>query len=272
MTTVDAARRTTCRAEAERIGAEVAGPAAAEVDRRRALSGRGDRGVARGALSLGTDPRRARRTRRERRRGRRRRVRARPALRVDRHGLRHAPDPGGLPGASRPARLLPRLPGRLVERQFLLASATTEVGVGGDVGPACAPSSVDERYHPPGEAGPGHLLRRNTPTACWPRPGASPDSPPNDQVLVLCRPPGLALEQIGGWDTLGFRGTCSLGYRLVARARRTSSSTTPTATSRAGPCCRCRTSCGAQSGWASPPRRSTGPGSSSGPRPGRSRA
>ena len=43
-----------------------------------------------------------------------------------------------------------------------------------------------------------------------------PVSPPNDQVLVLCRPPGLTLEPISGWDTLGFRGTCSLGYRLVA--------------------------------------------------------
>ena len=44
----------------------------------------------------------------------------------------------------------------------------------------------------------------------------APESPPNDQVLVLCRPPGLTLEPISGWDTLGFRGTCSLGFRLVA--------------------------------------------------------
>jgi acyl-CoA dehydrogenase len=47
----------------------------------------------------------------------------------------------------------------------------------------------------------------------------TPESPPNDQVLVLCRPPGLTLEATSGWDTLGFRGTCSLGYRLVAEGR-----------------------------------------------------
>jgi acyl-CoA dehydrogenase len=44
----------------------------------------------------------------------------------------------------------------------------------------------------------------------------NPDSAPNDQVLVLCEPPGLRLEPKGEWDTLGFRGTCSLGFRLVA--------------------------------------------------------
>ena len=45
----------------------------------------------------------------------------------------------------------------------------------------------------------------------------SADSPENDQVLALCRPPELELEQVGEWNALGFRGTCSLGYRLVAR-------------------------------------------------------
>ena len=44
----------------------------------------------------------------------------------------------------------------------------------------------------------------------------SPDSPPADQVLVLCRPPGLTLEQLSEWDTLGFRGTCSPGFKLTA--------------------------------------------------------
>jgi acyl-CoA dehydrogenase len=30
------------------------------------------------------------------------------------------------------------------------------------------------------------------------------------------RPPGLTLEATSGWDTLGFRGTCSLGFSLRA--------------------------------------------------------
>jgi acyl-CoA dehydrogenase len=42
------------------------------------------------------------------------------------------------------------------------------------------------------------------------------ESPESDQVLVLCRPPGLELEQVGEWNALGFRGTCSTGFVLRA--------------------------------------------------------
>ena len=42
------------------------------------------------------------------------------------------------------------------------------------------------------------------------------DSPPNDQVLVACLPPGLRLEPTSEWNTLGFRGTCSPGFMLDA--------------------------------------------------------
>src|SRR3984957_17832957 len=103
----------------------------------------------------------------------------------------------------------------LVERQLLLASATTELGVGGDVRTSVCTVERDEQgvihlekmapvisY---GEYADGILATARR----------EPTSPPNDQVLVLCRPPGLTLEPISGWDTLGFRGTCSLGYRLV---------------------------------------------------------
>ena len=45
---------------------------------------------------------------------------------------------------------------------------------------------------------------------------ASADSPPNDQILVLCRKESTSLAELSGWDTLGFRGTCSLGFGLVA--------------------------------------------------------
>jgi acyl-CoA dehydrogenase len=104
----------------------------------------------------------------------------------------------------------------VVGRQLLLASATTEIGVGGDVRSSVCTVERDS-------AG-GIRLEKMAPVISY---GAhadgilatarrSPESPPNDQVLVLCRAPGLALEPISGWDTLGFRGTCSLGYRLVA--------------------------------------------------------
>jgi acyl-CoA dehydrogenase len=105
----------------------------------------------------------------------------------------------------------------VVGRQLLLASATTEIGVGGDVRSSVCTVERDD-------AG-GIRLEKMAPVISY---GAyadgilatarrSPESPPNDQVLVLCRAPGLTLEPISGWDTLGFRGTCSLGYRLVAQ-------------------------------------------------------
>jgi acyl-CoA dehydrogenase len=104
----------------------------------------------------------------------------------------------------------------VAERQLLLASATTEIGVGGDVRTSVCTVERDaagdihlEKLAPVisyGEHADGILATARR----------SPESPPNDQVLVLCRSPGLTLEPISGWDTLGFRGTCSLGFRLVA--------------------------------------------------------
>lgn len=105
----------------------------------------------------------------------------------------------------------------LAERQLLLASATTELGVGGDVRTSVCTVERDED-------GTIHL-EKTAPVISYGEYAdgilatarRAPDSPPNDQVLVLCRRPGLTLEPISGWDTLGFRGTCSLGYRLVAQ-------------------------------------------------------
>lgn len=104
----------------------------------------------------------------------------------------------------------------LAERQLLLGSATTEIGVGGDVRSSVCTVERDQSG--------GIRLEKMAPVISYGEHAdailatarRSPESPPNDQVLVLCRPPGLVLEPISGWDTLGFRGTCSLGYRLVA--------------------------------------------------------
>ena len=48
------------------------------------------------------------------------------------------------------------------------------------------------------------------------------DSPPSDQVLVVCQKPDVTLERTSNWDTLGFRGTCSPGFQLDAVADRSS--------------------------------------------------
>jgi len=104
----------------------------------------------------------------------------------------------------------------LAARQLLLASATTELGVGGDVRTSVCTVERDNVG--------GIHLEKMAPVISYGQHAdgvlatarRDPESPPNDQVLVLCRPPGLTLEPISGWDTLGFRGTCSLGFRLVA--------------------------------------------------------
>ncbi len=103
----------------------------------------------------------------------------------------------------------------LAESQYLLASATTEMGVGGDIRTSlCAVQRARGRF----------TLEKQAPVISY---GAyadaimttarrSPESSPSDQVLVLCRPPALRLEQLSEWNTLGFRGTCSPGFRLTA--------------------------------------------------------
>jgi acyl-CoA dehydrogenase len=100
-------------------------------------------------------------------------------------------------------------------RQLLLASATTELGVGGDIRSSiCAIDRAGGRYY----------LDKQAPVVSYGQYADAilatarrcPDSPPNDQVMVLCSAPGLLLEPLSGWDALGFRGTCSNGFRLVA--------------------------------------------------------
>ncbi len=103
----------------------------------------------------------------------------------------------------------------LVDRQLLLASATSEERVGGDLGTSrCAVEPVVD----------GLRLEKRASTVSY---GAhadavlvtarrKPDSPATDQVLVLCRPPHLLREPTSTWNALGFRGTCSPSFRLVA--------------------------------------------------------
>ncbi|MBK3733391.1 acyl-CoA dehydrogenase [Azospirillum brasilense] len=109
---------------------------------------------------------------------------------------------------------------RLAGEQLLLASATTEAGIGGDVrSSACA---VGE------EPGGAFRLEKQATVISYgaeadailvtARRGA--DSPPSDQVIVPVLRGQTQLEEIGGWDTLGMRGTRSVGYRLVAEAER----------------------------------------------------
>jgi len=104
----------------------------------------------------------------------------------------------------------------LVEEQRLIASVTSEVGTGGDMGRSIAamtPTS-DGRY----------TFEKQAPTVSY---GAyadelfttlrrSPDAEPGDQVIVLTHKHQTTLEPSGTWDVLGMRGTCSPGYSVSA--------------------------------------------------------
>lgn len=103
----------------------------------------------------------------------------------------------------------------VVSNQYLLASATTEVGTGGDTrSSVCAVTTASGRYH----------LEKQAPVISYGEEAdailttarRTPESPPSDQVLVLCRRSDVRLAALSGWDTLGLRGTCSLGFTMVA--------------------------------------------------------
>jgi len=103
----------------------------------------------------------------------------------------------------------------LVARQPLIASATTEAGVGGDVRTSlCGLERQDGRFR----------LEKNAPVISYGEQAdavlatarRTVDSPPSDQALVLCVKPDFKLERQSEWDTLGFRGTCSPGFVLEA--------------------------------------------------------
>src|SRR5947209_650343 len=107
---------------------------------------------------------------------------------------------------------------RLVEEQRLMASATTELGVGGDLRTSLCAVEV---------AGDAFRLVKKAPVISYGEAAddilvtcrKAPDAAPGDQVHVLVRRGDYTAEPLSGWDTLGFRGTCSSGFTLTARGR-----------------------------------------------------
>lgn len=102
---------------------------------------------------------------------------------------------------------------RLVDEQLLLASATTEIGVGGDLRSSICSVNVD---------GDRFTLEKKAPVISYALDAdailvtarRSSDAESSDQVHVVLDKGQYELEEIAGWDTLGFRGTCSLGFVL----------------------------------------------------------
>ena len=106
----------------------------------------------------------------------------------------------------------------MAARQTLLASATTELGIGGDVRSSlCAARVVDDHF----------ILEKQAPVISYGEAAdailvtcrKAEDAAKNDQVLVLVRKEDCLLRQLSQWDTLGFRGTCSPGFELKSIGR-----------------------------------------------------
>jgi acyl-CoA dehydrogenase len=104
----------------------------------------------------------------------------------------------------------------VAREQRLVASVTSEIGTGGDIGRSIAAVT-------PGADGLA-TFEKQAPTVSY---GAyaddlfttlrrAPDAEPGDQVVVLTRREQLSLEQVGTWDPMGMRGTCSPGYIVRA--------------------------------------------------------
>lgn len=102
---------------------------------------------------------------------------------------------------------------RVAAEQRLIASVTSEIGTGGDMGRSIAPVTPD---------GDGFAVEKQAPTVSY---GAyaddlfttarrSPQSEQVDQALVLHHADQTELEPTGTWDTIGMRGTCSPGFTV----------------------------------------------------------
>ncbi len=103
----------------------------------------------------------------------------------------------------------------LADAEYLIASATSERGTGGDLRRSlCAVETAAEHLRVTkqapvisyGEEADDILLTARR----------APDAAPGDQVLVLLRKADTSLTRVGDWDAVGMRGTRSFGFRLDA--------------------------------------------------------
>lgn len=102
----------------------------------------------------------------------------------------------------------------IVEKQSVIASVTSEVGVGGDVRTSlCAVERDGDRFVLKKEATTGSYCAYADEILITAR--RAPDAAPNDQVMVLARRADTKLVQTGVWDTLGMRGTCSPPFSIT---------------------------------------------------------
>jgi acyl-CoA dehydrogenase len=104
----------------------------------------------------------------------------------------------------------------LADTQALIASATSEIGVGGDTRSSmCAVEHDGESISFTKQA--PVISYGEYADAILATARRTPEAPASDQVLVLVKRDEMTLTRNSGWDTLGFRGTCSPGFTLAAK-------------------------------------------------------
>jgi acyl-CoA dehydrogenase len=105
---------------------------------------------------------------------------------------------------------------KVASDQRLLASATTEMGIGGDLRQSiCAVETDGDKF----------TLTKNAPVISYGKQAddlfitsrRAPESPANDQVHVVVSREDYELEPTMSWDTMGFRGTCSEGFVVKSK-------------------------------------------------------
>jgi len=105
----------------------------------------------------------------------------------------------------------------MCEKQTLIASVTSEVGVGGDMRSSiCAVESDAATGRFKVEKKASVISYGEHADALLLTARRSPESPPNDQVSVYLPMGDVKLERTGVWNTLGMRGTCSPSFVVKA--------------------------------------------------------
>lgn len=105
----------------------------------------------------------------------------------------------------------------LTRDQRLIASVTSEAGVGGSVRTSICPIEMQ----PDG----GCLVRKEGTVVSYGEAAddllvtvrRNAESVAGDQAMVLARKPQCEMTLVGSWDAMGMRGTCSPGYTITAR-------------------------------------------------------
>jgi acyl-CoA dehydrogenase len=101
----------------------------------------------------------------------------------------------------------------VAEKQLLIASVTSEAGIGGNIRASQAAAEA---------GGERIVFEKQSPTLSYAEycdaflitARRASDAAESDQVLVWAMKDEVQLEKLGGWDTMGLRGTCSPPFKL----------------------------------------------------------